>query len=93
MSEEAVALAEIVSLSRHRAKLSRKAVVDPIVGWWRCRMICVQTVGVTQLAYDVLTIFNTELRRRGERELDVDKIMLCDEHAEAWRRTSQEKGR
>lgn len=87
------AIAEIVSLERYRAKLRRGAMVDPIVAHWKCRMICVNKIGVTQLAYDVLEIFNAELRRRREQELDPDKIMLCDEHAEQWRRNQQERGR
>lgn len=93
MTDAANAVADIVSLARYRAQRDRKAVTDPIVAHWRCRMICINTVGVTQLAYDVLDIFNRELRRRRESELDVDKIVLCDEHAEQWRRHAQERGR
>ena len=86
------AIAEIVSLARVRAQRAKTAVVEPIVAHWKCRVgICMEKIGVTQLAYDVLEIFNAELRRRRESPLDVDKIVFCDEHAHAWRMREQER--
>jgi len=85
MSEE---LANITSLKLYRARKERGQLVDPVIAHWKCRVkICIAKVGVTQTAIDVLKLFNDELRRRREREIDVDDVMVCEQHTDRLTRS------
>lgn len=73
--------ADIVSLERFRAKKARAPGPEPVIAWWKCRVgVCMVRCGVTQTAIDVLKMFNDELKRRRERPIEQDDVMVCDDH-------------
>lgn len=73
--------ADIVSLDLYRKKRDRSAPIDPVIAYWKCRVgVCIVKCGVTQTAIDVLAMFNAELKRRREKLIDVDDVMVCDAH-------------
>lgn len=87
-------IADIVSLDRERKLRSGKTLIERIVAHWKCRVgICREMIGVGETAVIVLTVFNEELKRRRERAIDVDEIMMCDYHATQWREQMKARGR
>jgi len=77
---------QIISLDRYRRLKKDKALVDPVITHWPCRIgICRKPCGVTQTAIEAFELFNAELMRRRDKPLREDECMYCDEHAERRR--------
>lgn len=71
-------MSDLVNLARERAKRAAKAIVEPVIAQWKCRIsTCITRVGVTQTAFDTLEYFNGILHARGERPIDNDEVMFC----------------
>lgn len=80
-SDAQTQLADIVSLDRARRLRDKTTTIDPVIAWWKCRVgVCLTRCGVTQTAIEVLALFNAELKRRREKPIDADDVMLCDAH-------------
>lgn len=81
--------AEIVSLKLYKARKAREDVgPDPIIEWWKCRVgVCMVRVGVTQTGLDTLALFNAELRRRREKPIEKDEVMVCPDHTDKLNRS------
>ncbi len=86
LDPEVLADLQLRAASEHdatRTRISPAAIgtwkPDADVTTWPCRRPgCEQPVGVTQDAIDYLAMCNGWLRKRGEREIPTDAVMLCE---------------
>lgn len=62
---------------------------SPIVREVPCRE-CGAPVGITQMAIDILRMFNRTIARRGWRLIGEGEVLLCDGCAAGWRRQQRD---
>lgn len=75
--------ASITNLQLFKARRDREQLVEPIVEHWPCRVgICIAKVGVTATALWTLDMFNAELRRRREKPIAKEEVMVCAQHTD-----------
>ncbi len=82
-------LADIVDLGRiRRLKVDGGPLPETAVERWPCRE-CSSMVGVTKSALEAAAVFDAELKRRSEKQLDRSHAMFCTTCAASWHSREQ----